>query len=390
MNRKALIAGAMLALSAHSVEAAEGVKIGFISTLSGPASALGVDIRDGFSLAVKHSGGRLGGLPIELIVADDQLKPDVAVQLATRMIEREKVDFLTGIVFSNLLLAVAPVAIRNETFYLSANAGPSELADARCSPFYFNVSWQNDNTHEAMGQFLQSQGVQDVYLLAPNYPAGRDALAGFKRFYKGSLKSEIYTQLGQLDYAAELAQLAAAKPKAVFFFLPGGMGVNFIKQYAQAGLQGQIPLYGPSFSFSQDVLDAVGEAALGVFNSSHWSRDIDNPANRKFVQAFEAEYGRMPDIYASQGYDTALLLDSAIKAVGGKIEDKDAVRAALRAAKFDSVRGNFKFNRNHHPIQDFYVRQVVKDEKGRLTNLTRSKVFTGHSDSFAESCKMTW
>ena len=368
--------------------AADKIKIGFISTLSGPAAALGVDIRDGFNLAIKHSGGKLGGLPVELIVGDDDFKPDVAKQLTERMLKRDDVHIMTGIVFSNILLAVAPAIFQDQTFYLSPNAGPSEFAGERCNPFFFNVAWQNDNLHEAMGKHVNDKGYKNAYLIAPNYPAGRDALAGFKRFYKGAVAGEVYTKLGQLDYAAELAQLRAAKPDSVFIFLPGGMGINFIKQYSAAGLSGGVPLFGPGFSADEDVIRAVGEAMQGMFNSSHWNRDIDNPQNRRFVADFEKDFGRAPTLYASQGYDTALLIDSAVRAVKGRIEDKNAFRAALRKADFKSVRGAFRFNTNHYPVQDYYLRLIAKDDKGRMTNRIVGTIFKNHADAYVKSCKM--
>lgn len=383
----ALVAAAALAASPAM---ADTLRIGMLTTLSGPGAALGVEIRDGFALALKRLDGRLGGAEVEIVEADDQLRPDVAVQLASRMIERDEVQILTGTVFSNLAMAIAPIAFRNETFYLSPNAGPSQLAGAQCSPYFFNVAWQNDNSHEAMGAYLQSEGVPDVYLLAPNYPAGQDALAGVKRFFEGEITEEIYTRLDQLDYAAELADIASKRPSAVYFFLPGGLGINFIKQYHQAGLMGAVPLYGPSFSFDQDVLDAVGDVALGVFNTSHWAHDLDNDANHAFVEAFQAEYGRIPSLYASQGYDAAMLIDAAVSAADGKLDDPDALRAGLRAASFDSVRGPFRFNTNHYPIQNFYVREVVRDDQGRITNALRGEVFTDHADVYAEQCPMSW
>lgn len=262
------------------------------------------------------------------------------------------------------------------------------MAGKGCHENYFNVAWQNDNLHEVTGQYVTEAGFKKVYLLAPNYPAGKDALAGFKRFYKGPIAGEVYTKLGQSDYAAELATLRAAEPDAVFFFLPGGMGINFIKQYAQAGLNQTIPLFGPAFSFDERLLQAVGEAALGVYNGSQWSPDLDNPANQRFVESFREVYGRMPTLYASQGYDTALLIGSALQAVDGDLSRADDFRRALEKADFASVRGNFKFGPNHHPIQDLYIRKVVKNPDGYPTNQIERKVFTDHADAYAAECTL--
>ncbi|RLJ37987.1 ABC transporter substrate-binding protein [Acidovorax sp. 106] len=380
-----LAAATLLALPAV---AADKVKVGFLSTLSGPGSALGVDIRDGFQLAIKQSGGKLGGLPAEVIVADDQQSPDAAKQTADRLLKRERVDFMTGIVFSNIMLAVGQPVFQNKTFYISANAGPSQYAGAQCNPYFFSASYQNDNLHEAVGKTVQDRGIKKVALLAPNYPAGKDALAGFKRFYKGAIALETYTPLNQLDYGAELSQLRASGADAVYIFLPGGLGVNFVKQFTGAGLNKEMKLFAPGFSADEDVIRAVGEPMLGVLNSSQWAHDLDNAANKRFVADFQKEYGRLPTLYAAQGYDTARLIDAAVRDVQGKTEDKDAVRKALQAARFESVRGAFKFNTNQYPVQSYYLREVVKDAQGRITNKTVGKVFDAHADAYASECKM--
>ena len=379
---------ASLAMTVGAAHAADAVKVGLLSTLSGPGSGLGIDIRDGFQLAVKHSGGKLGGLPAEVVVVDDQQNPDVARQSAERLVKRDKVDFMTGIVFSNLLLAVAPPVFQSNTFYISANAGPSQLAGPQCNPYYFNVAYQNDNQHEAMGKTVTDKGFKRVALLAPNYPAGKDALAGFKRYFKGEVVSETYTPLNQLDYGSEVSKMRAAKPDAVYIFLPGGLGINFIKQFVGAGLSKEMTLFGPGFSADEDVIRAVGEPMLGMFNTSQWAHDLDNAANKRFVADFQKEYGRLPTLYAAQGYDAARLMDAAVRDTKGKLDDKKAVRRALEAAKFDSVRGAFKFNTNHHPIQDYYLRVITKDAQGRVTNRTLGTVFKAHADAYASTCKM--
>lgn len=367
----------------------EAVKIGLVSTLSGPASALGVDVRDGFLLGMQHVEETMGDQgAIEVIVKDDQQDPDVANQAVEELLQREEVDFLTGVIFSNILLAVSDTVFDAETFYVSPNAGPSQLAGEGCNPFFFNVAWQNDNLHEAMGQYVADEGYGNVFILAPDYPAGHDALTGFKRMYGGELADELYTQLGQLDFAVEMELIRAAAPDAVFTFQPGGMGINFIKQYAEAGLIDEIPLFLPGFSADQDVVNAVGDATEGLFNSSHWTLDLENEANARFIEGFEAEYGRIPTLYASQGYDAALLIASTIAAVGGDLSDAEAVGAAIQAADFDSVRGDFQFNSNHFPIQDYYLRQIVRDEEGNLVNTTVSTIFEDHADAYAELCGM--
>ncbi len=364
------------------------VKVGLLSTLSGPGAGLGVDIRDGFQLAVKLSGGKFSGRAVDVIVADDQASPDVGRQTADRLVKRDKVDFMTGIVFSNVMLAVGAPTFQSKTFYISANAGPSQYAGEQCNPYFFSASYQNDNMHEAVGKVVTDKGFKKVALIAPNYPAGKDAIAGFKRFFKGEVASETYTALNQLDYGTELSKLRATKPDAVYIFLPGGMGINFIKQFVGAGLSKDITLFGPGFSGDEDVIKAVGDPMLGMFNTSQWGHDMDNAANKKFVAEFEKSYGRLPTLYAAQGFDAARLIEAAVRDSKGNLEDKAAVRKALEAAKFDSVRGAFKFNSNHFPIQDYYLRVITKDAKGRVTNRTLSPVFKNHADAYVASCKM--
>ncbi|MFY0619430.1 MAG: ABC transporter substrate-binding protein [Shimia sp.] len=374
--RSAALAASMALLGAT---AQADVKVGMITTLSGGGAGLGIDVRDGFMLAVKQAGRS----DLEVVIEDDQRKPDVAVQLADKMIQSEKVDVLTGIIWSNLAMAVVPAATAQGKFYLSPNAGPSPLAGKGCHPNYFNVAWQNDNLHEAAGAYATDSGLKNSFILAPNYPAGKDALTGYKRFFKGDLAGELYTKLGQTDYAAEIAQIRASGADSVFFFLPGGMGISFLKQYAASGVD--LPLVGPAFSFDQGILQAVGDAAIGVKNTSQWNKDIDNAENAAFVESFQAEFGRLPSLYASQGFDTANLLISAMDKAD--VADADAFRAALKAAEFDSVRGEFSFGNNHHPIQNIYVREVIK-EGDVYTNKIIATGLSDHADAYGAECKM--
>ncbi len=378
MIRKLLAAVALSAIGTISLaDGHGGVKVGMITTLSGGGAGLGIDVRDGFMLAIAQSGNE----NIEVIIEDDQRKPDVAVQLADKMIQSEKVDVLTGIIWSNLAMAVVPGAVAQDKFYLSPNAGPSALAGRGCHPNYFNVAWQNDNLHEAAGAYANTAGYSNSFILAPNYPAGQDALTGYKRLYEGELAGELFTELGQTDYASEIAQIRASGADSVFFFLPGGMGISFLKQYADSGVD--IPVVGPAFSFDQGILQAVGDAAVGVVNTSQWNKDLDNPANDAFVESFQAEYGRLPSLYASQGFDTANLLLSAMETAD--INDQDAFRAALQAANFQSTRGDFAFGPNNHPIQNIYVREVIK-EGDIYTNKIIGTALESHGDAYAAEC----
>lgn len=381
MTIRGKIAAAILGASMLTpvFAAAEPAKVGMITTLSGGGSSLGVDVRDGFLLAVKQSGSE----DLEVLVEDDARKPDQARKIADKFLQKDKVDILTGIIWSNLAMATVPAVTKQGVFYISPNAGPSALAGKNCHENYFNAAWQNDNLHEAMGSHATGAGYTKPFILAPNYPAGKDALTGFKRFFKGEPVGEIYTKLGQTDYAAEIAQIRDSGADSIFFFLPGGMGIAFMKQYSQSGID--VPVMGPAFSFSQDILPAMGDAAVGVINSAQWSKDLDNPANKAFVEAFEAEYGRLPSLYASQGFDTANLILSAMKTASPK--DADAFREALRKAEFESTRGEFKFGSNHHPVQDIYVREVIKDGDV-ITNKIIGVGLEEHTDAYASECKM--
>ncbi|SDE67557.1 amino acid/amide ABC transporter substrate-binding protein, HAAT family [Salipiger thiooxidans] len=377
MSIRTLLAAASLAALAASAQAE--VKVGMITTLSGGGASLGIDTRDGFLLAMQKAGRD----DVEVIVEDDQQKPDVAVQIADKMIQSEKVDILTGIVWSNLAMAVVPAATAQGKFYLSTNAAPAQLAGKGCNPNYFAVSYQNDNLHEAAGAYAKSEGFTKPFIMAPNYPAGQDSLNGFKRFYGGELAGEVYTKLGQTDYASEIAQIRASGADSIFFFLPGGMGISFLKQFADSGVD--LPVMGPAFSFDQNILQAVGDAALGVKNGSNWSKDLDNEANAAFVSGFEEAYGRLPSLYAAYGYDTANLLLSALDKA--EPSDAEAFRAALKEAAFDSVRGEFSFDTNQHPIQDIYIREVIQ-EGDVFTNKIVATALEDRSSAYVEECSM--
>ena len=378
IGRKLAVAATAAVFSA-GLASAQQVTVGMITTLSGGGAGLGVDVRDGFRLALEQSGNE----DLRLVVEDDAQRPELAVQIAERMIQSERAHILTGIIWSNLAMAVVPSAVAQDVIYVSANAGPSALAGANCHPNYFNAAWQNDMLHEAAGQHANELGYENAFIMAPNYPAGTDALTGFKRFFEGELAGELYTQVGQTDYAAEIAQIRASGADSIFIFLPGGMGISFMRQYEQSGVD--LPIISAGFSFDQDVLPAMGSAALGVINTSQWSPDLDNEANVAFVEAFREEYGRIPSLYASQGFDTANLILSAMDAAD--ISDRDAFREALKAADFDSVRGEFRFADNHHPIQTVYVREVVEKD-GELTNEIIGTAFEEHQDVYGDDCSM--
>ena len=374
-------------LVSFEAAAQQPIKIGFVGELSGPQGALGQDQYDAFMLVVDRNGGRLGGVPVQVLKEDSQLKPEVANQIVDKLIEKENVPIITGVTFSNIAMAIHKKVVEKEVFLISSNAGPSPIAGAQCSPFFFNTNNQNDQRAEVVGKYAADKGYKRVYAMAPNYQAGKDFVNGFKRYYKQPLLEEVYTPLNQLDFSAELAQLAAAKPDAVWVFYPGGLGIQFVRQWRQAGLADKIPLLSSS-TVDGITLPALQDAAVGVMDGSPWSPELEIPQSRRFVAEFEKRYKRVPSIYAAQAYDSALLLDSAIGKVKGKVADKKAFQAALKAADFQSVRGNFKFNNNHFPIQDFYMFEVVKAADNRYTYKTLSKTLPNTHDAYSSQCQM--
>ena len=381
----ALLTGCIAALHSQVSWAQTPIKIGFVAELSGPTGAIGQDQLDAFNLVVERNGGKLGGVPVQIIKEDSQLKPDVANQVVRRLVERENVPIITGITFSNVMMAVHKYITEKEIFLIGSNAGPSPIAGAQCSPYQFITSWQGDQASEAMGKYADEKGYQRVFAMAPNYQAGKDVIAGFKRFYKTPLAEEIYTSLSQPDFAAELAQIASAKPDAVFAFFPGGLGVNFVKQYQQAGLLNSIPLL-TAFTVDALSLPALRETALGLISANFWAPDFNNPQSQQFVTEFEKKYNRIPSNYAAQSYDAAQLLDAAIAKVKGNVADKAAFRAALKQADFKSVRGAFRFNNNNFPVQDMHVLQVARDSAGRMNLKTLATPLKNHADAYHQLC----
>jgi branched-chain amino acid transport system substrate-binding protein len=390
MIRTTLRTAAALALAAATLGSAQAqapIKIGFMAELSGPQGARGQDQYDAFMLVVERNGGRLGGVPVQILREDSQLRPDVATQIVQRLIERENVPIITGVTFSNVMMAVHKPITEKGVFLIGSNAGPAPIAGAQCSPYQFITSWQNDNQAEVVGAYANDKGYKRVVAMAPNYQAGKDFVAGFKRTYKGEVIDEVYTPLNQPDFAAELAQVAAKRPDAIYVFYPGGLGVNFVRQYQQSGMLGRIPLLSSSTT-DGSTLPALREAALGVISGTFWGPDFDNAANKRFVEEFEKKHNRIPSQYAAQSYDAAQLLDSAIAKVKGNVADKDAFRAALKAADFPSVRGNFRFGNNHFPVQDQHIFEVAKDTQGRVSLKTIATPLKDHVDAYASQCKM--
>ena len=364
------------------------VKIGFVATFSGPTAVIGNDMRDAFELALDHMGRKVAGRTIEVIYEDDGLKPDVGKQKTAKLVESDKVDFLTGYIWSHVLLASLKTAVDAKTIIVSANAGPSQIAGELCSPWFFSASWQGDEVPQAIGEYLNQKGVKTAFLIAPNYAAGKDVIAGLKANFKGQVVGEEYTKWpDQLDFSAELSKARAAKPDAIFAFYPGAAGVQFLNQYKQAGLQGQIPLY-TAFIVDALSLPRLKDLALGVAGTQHWVADLPNDANKRFVADFRKKYGRYPSFYAAQAYDAANLIASGVKAAGGDLSKKDVIRAGMAKADYASVRGPYKYGNNHFPIQSFYLQEPVKTADGDYTLKTVSTIFTNHQDRYHDKCPM--
>ncbi len=376
-----------LVLTAPGSVSAEPFRVGMLVTLSGPPAALGEQAVDGFRLALDALGGELGGVPAELLVEDIELKPDVALTKATALIERDEVDVVVGTIFSNMLAAVFKPVTESGTILISPNAGPSIFAGANCHPNFFAVSYQNDQNHEVLGRYAQDQGFENVFLLAPNYQAGKDSLAGFQRHYAGTVVDEVYVPLGHQDFSAELARIAAASPDALFTFMPGGMGVRLVRQFRQAGLADRM-VFLSAFTVDETTLPAQGADALGFFGGGAWAPDFDNDQSRAFVSAFEAAYDYVPGVYAAFGYDTAMLLDSALRATGGSAADTAALQAAIKAAEFTSLRGDFRFGNNNFPVQDFYLLQVAERADGKFQTTIVETVFEDHVDAYHSECPL--
>ena len=390
--RKPIIAAmtaAALAFAAPAAMAQQKIKIGFISTFSGPQGVMGQFMKESVEVALDHLGRKVGGLETEVIYGDDQFKPDVGLQVVEEMLKKHQVDFVSGIIWSNVMMAVVPVVTGAGKIMVGSNAGASPLAGSQCNELYFTTSWNNDQTPEAMGKFMQDQGINDVYVLAPNYQAGKDMVAGFKRYYKGRIVEEIYTKMGQQDYQAEITQLRSKNPKAVFAFYPGGMGIQFLRQYDQAGLRGKLPLY-TVYTVDEISIPAVKDAAVGIYETRYWSPDLKNPANEKFVTDYKKKYGKLPVFYGAQSYDSIMLIDSAVKAVKGNVKDTKGMVAAMRKANFNSLRGPFQYNVNHHPIQNFYLLKTEKLQNGEIEMRIQKTVFEKHKDSYYQDCKMKW
>jgi len=380
---------AALALGLPSAMAQQPIKIGFVSTFSGPQAAIGEDMRRSVELAKEHLGGKIAGRPIEIVYEDDQFKPDVGKARSEKLVQQDKVNFIAGYIWSNVLLAsLKTVTDEGDTILISANAGPSQIAGELCNKNFFSTSWNNDQTPMAMGDYLSQKGVKSLYVVGPNYAAGKDMLAGVKRSYKGQVVGEDYTKWpDQLDFSAELTKIGAAKPDGIFIFYPGAHGVQFVKQWAQSGLNKTVPLY-QVFSIDAITLPQQGDLALGTLGAQEWVNDLPNEQNKRYVADFKKKYNTYPSYYGAQSYDAIMLIASAAEALKGDLASKDKVRAELKKANFKSLRGDFKYNTNQFPIQNFYIQETVKDPAGMMTVKTIATAVKEAKDPYYEKCPM--
>ena len=394
MLKKIVLGLAASTLLASTALGADKVKIGFVTTLTTPAGVIGADMKNAVDLALEHIGGKMGNLEVEVIYEDDGFKPDVGKQKTDKLVQQDNVDFVAGYIWSHVLLASKKSVLDAGKFLISSNAGPHQLAGSECDKNFFSTSWQNDQTPMALGEVLNKAGVKKLYIMAPNYAAGKDMVAGVERTFKGEIVGKDMTKWGadaQLDFSAELAKVKASGAQALWVFYPGKAGPAIIKQYEQAGLQGQIPLYSVYTidAIALPRLQAAGmKGALGTRLTQFWDPTLDNEQNKKFVNDFKAKYGTYPSFYAAQSYDTIFLIKSAVEAVNGDLKNMDGMRAAMEKADFPSVRGKFTYGKNHFPIQNFYEREVVVDADGKWTTKVASTVFENHQDSFVGECKM--
>ena len=383
------LAGATALALANPAIAGDTIKIGFVSTFSGPTAVIGNDMRNSFELALDHMGRKMGGKPVEVIYEDDTFKPDVGKQKTEKLIQSDKVDFIAGYIWSNVLLASLKPIVDSKTMLVIANAGPSQVAGELCSPYVFSTSWQNDQTPQAVGLYMNQKGVKSVFLIGPNYAAGKDMLAGVKSTFKGEIKGEEYTVWpSQLDFSAELSKARASGAAAIFVFYPGAAGVQFLNQYAQAGLKAQMPLY-TAFTIDELSLPLQKDNAIGIPGAQEWVNDLPNEQNKRFVTDYKKKYpGHRPSFYGAQSYDAAQLINSAVVAVKGDTSKKDEMKAAMEKADFKSLRGAFKFGNNHMPIQNFYLQDVVKGADGQLSLKTVVTIVKDSQDRFHDKCPM--
>ena len=389
MKKAWIAAGAALALASGSASAQDKtIKIGVVSTFTGPPAAIGNDMKNSFELGLDHHGRKLGGLPVEVIYADDQTKPEIGVQKTQELIESNHVDFVVGYIWSNVLLASLKPLIDSKTMTVVTNAGASQFAGELCSPYAFSTSWQNDQTPAAVGLYMNQKGVKSAFLIGPNYAAGKDMLAGVQQTFKGQIVGQELTRWpDQLDFSAELSKARAAKPDAIFAFYPGGAGVQFVTQYVQAGLRGQIPLY-TAFTIDDLSLPRLKDLAVGVPGAQEWVNDLPNTTNQKYVADYKAKFNASPSFYGAQTYDAVGLIDSAVTAVKGDLSIKEGMRKEMEKANFKSVRGNFKFGNNHIPIQDFYLQDAAKNPDGSYSLQTVATIVKDDQDRFHDRCPM--
>ena len=385
-----LLGGTLLATSSMAAD----VKIGFVTTLTTPAAVIGKDMENAVNLAMEHLGGKAGSHNLEVVFGDDGFAPDTGKQVTDRLVKQDNVDIVAGYIWSHVLLASRKSVLDAGKILISSNAGPSQMAGKLCNENFFSASWQNDQTPMAMGEVLNKEGVKSLYIMAPNYAAGKDMVAGLERTFKGEVVGKDLTKWGadaQLDFSAELAKAKASGADGIFVFYPGAAAGAFTKQYHQAGLKDDLPLY------SVFTIDGISLPKLQAANFSgivgskvtqEWDPSLDNVANKRFVSDFKEKFGKYPSFYAAQSYDTINMIAAAVEKVDGDMSDMDGLRAALKSADYASVRGSYSYGTNNFPVQNFYLREVVVDDNGDWTTKVVDTVLTDHVDPHVGNCKM--
>jgi branched-chain amino acid transport system substrate-binding protein len=361
----ALMAGATAALiSASATAQAPKLKVGLMLPYTGTFAALGVAIENGFRLYVEESGGKLGGREIEFVKVDDESDPAKATDNVNKLIKRDNVDVIVGTVHSGVAMAMAKAAKDNGTMLIVPNAGADAVTGPMCANHIFRSSFSNWQPGYAMGEVVAKKGHKKVVTITWKYAAGDESVKGFREAFEkggGQIVKELSLPFPGVEFQALLTEIASIKPDAVYTFFAGGGAVKFVKDYEAAGLKKTIPLYGAGF-LTDGTLEAQGAAADGLLTTLHYGDALDLARDKAFRLGFAKAYKLQPDVYAVQGYDAAQMLAIGLKATKGDVSKKAEFAAALEKAKIDSPRGTFTLGKNHNPVQDMYLRQVVGKE----------------------------
>ena len=382
----ALLAAATVSPAALAQGTGGPIKVGLMLPNSGTFAGLGTAIENGFKLYVQEQGGKLGGREIQYFKVDDESDPSKATDNVNKLIKRDSVDVLVGTVHSGVALAMAKAAKESNTLLIIPNAGADAITGPMCSANIVRSSFSNWQPGYAMGIVAGQKGIKRAMTVTWNYAAGNESVKGFAEGLEkggGKVMKELNLPFPGVEFQALLTEIAAQKPDAVYAFFAGGGAVKFVKDYAAAGLNKTIPLYGPGF-LTDGTLEAQGAAAQGMFTTLHYADNLDTPRNNNFRKAYALTYKAQPDVYAVQGYDAAQILSAGLKAVGGDLSTgkRDTLTAAMRKTVVDSPRGKFTISPAGNPVQDMFLRQVAGNN-----NEFRSVAVKGLADP-GRGCKL--